>query len=277
MRAWVAFSLLTVAAVLAMPSPAAAAVSSEVSGDELTVTGTAGIDVLKIWCDGGELVINDESPDTGSFSCADLRSIVVDAKAGNDGIYLDQVFPIDFPGLTSLRASGGDGNDTFRGSPGDDELSGDGGNDWMYTSAGSDVLSASIGDDLIIIDAIGDVTLTDASLTTPEGTASISGFNDAHLTSSARNGVRFDARGFRGNTVMKSGAGDDQLFGATGRNFLSGSGGADRIVGNDFWDQLFGSDGPDVLLGGGSDDRIDGGRGQDRCRGGPGDNLIYNC
>jgi Ca2+-binding RTX toxin-like protein len=277
MRRRIAFSVLLASTVLAWPSPAAAAVTSEVVGGVLRVTGTGQVDVVRIWCDGGDVSINDENPGTGVQACSDLDGIVVEGDAGNDVIYLNQMQPTDFPGVTTIRVNGGAGSDTFHGSPGDDELNGGDDNDWMYASAGSDVLSASTGDDLIIIEAVGDVSLTDTSLVTPDGTAAISGFNDAHLTSTARGGVRFDASGFSGNTVMKTGRGNDWLIGATGRNFMSGSGGADKIVGNDFWDQLFGSDGPDVLLGRGGDDRIDGGRGQDRCRGGPGDNLIYNC
>ena len=156
---------------------------------------------------------------------------MIDGGAGSDVIYLHEVYPMDFPGLTSVRANGGGGNDTFRGSPDNDELSGGDGNDTFYASAGSDDLDASTGDDLVIVETLGDVTLTDTSLVTPDGTATISGFEDAHITSDAGRGVRIDASGFRGNTVMKTGRGDDTLIGAVGRDFLTGGRGSDRLVG----------------------------------------------
>jgi Ca2+-binding RTX toxin-like protein len=277
MRRRIAFSVLLASTVLAWPSAASAAVSSEVAGGVLTVTGTDGIDVVEIRCDGGDAMVNDRNPGTGAQACSEITRIVIDGGAGSDVIYLHEVYPMDFPGLTSVRANGGGGNDTFRGSPNDDELSGGDGNDTFYASAGSDDLDASTGDDLVIVETLGDVTLTDTSLVTPDGTATISGFEDAHITSDAGRGVRIDASGFRGNTVMKTGRGDDTLIGAVGRDFLTGGRGSDRLVGKDGWDQLYGNEGPDVLLGGPGDDRLFGGPGKDRCRGGPGDNLIYDC
>lgn len=269
--------LLVAAAVLVWPGSASAVVSSEVSGGVLRVTGTDGIDVIDIWCDGGDVMINDRNPGTGAHACSDLNGIVVDGNAGSDVIYLDQVLPGDFPGLTSIRANGGGGNDTFKGSLGDDQLSGGDGDDRMYVSPGSDELTASSGDDLLIIEALGDVTLTDTSLTTTEGSASVSGFEDGHFTFLGRGGVQFDAGGFRGNTVMEGERGDDRMIGAAGRDFINAGGGSDRVVSNGGDDYINGEGGPDVLLAGSGNDRIFGGPGNDRCRGGPGDNLIYDC
>jgi Ca2+-binding RTX toxin-like protein len=127
-------------------------------------------------------MVNDHNPGTGPFACSDLGGIVVDANAGSDVLYMDQVVPIDFPGLTTIRVNGGGGNDTFKGTPSDDELSGGDGNDRFYTSEGSDDLSASTGDDLLIIEAFGDVTLTDTSLVTVGGTSTVSGFKDGHTS-----------------------------------------------------------------------------------------------
>ena len=117
MRRRIALSVLLASTVLAWPSPAAAAVSSEVDGDVLRVTGTDGIDVVAIRCDGGDVMVNDHNPGTGPFACSDLGGIVVDANAGSDVLYMDQVVPIDFPGLTTIRVNGGGGNDTLRARP----------------------------------------------------------------------------------------------------------------------------------------------------------------
>lgn len=277
MRRRFALSVLVASTVLAWPSPAAAVVTSEVDGDVLRVRGTDGIDVVDIRCDGGDVMVNDRNPGTGPFACSGLGGIVVDGNAGSDVIYLDQVLPMDFPGLTSIRANGGGGNDTFKGSPGDDVISGGDGDERIYASAGSDQLSASTGDDLIIIEALGDVTLTDTSLTTIDGTATMSGFEDGHFTMLVGGGLRFDASGFRGNTVMEGERGADRLIGAAGRDFINAGGGRDRVVGNGGDDYINGERGPDVLLAGPGNDRIFGGPGKDRCRGGPGDNLIYDC
>lgn len=277
MRRRIAFSVLLASTALAWPSPAAAAVSSEVDGDVLRVTGTDGIDVVEIRCDGGDVMVNDHNPGTGPFACSDLGGIVVDANAGSDVLYMDQVVPIDFPGLTTIRVNGGGGNDTFKGTPSDDELSGGDGNDRFYTSEGSDDLSASTGDDLLIIEAFGDVTLTDTSLVTVGGTSTVSGFEDGHFTMLVGGGLTFDASGFRGNTVMEGLRGPDIFIGAQGRDFINANGGADRVVSNGGDDYINGERGPDTLLAGLGNDRIFGGPGNDRCRGGPGDNLIYDC
>jgi Ca2+-binding RTX toxin-like protein len=277
MRRRIALSVLVASTMLGWPSTAVAAVSSEVDGDVLRVTGTDGIDVIGIRCDGGDVMVNDRNPGTGAFACSDLSGIVVDANAGSDVLYMDQVIPLDFPGVSTIRVNGGGGNDTFKGTPGDDELSGGDGNDRFYASGGSDDLSASTGDDLLIIEALGDVTLTDTSLTTIDGTSTVSGFEDGHFTMLVGGGLRFDASGFRGNTVMEGERGADRLIGAAGRDFINAGGGADRVVGNGGDDYINGEGGPDVLLAGPGNDRIFGGPGNDRCRGGPGDNLIYDC
>lgn len=277
MRRRIIFSLLLAVALLTTPGPALAGISSEVSGGVLTVTGTDDNDVIGILCEGGDVVVGGGNPGTGPASCSDITRIVVDGRAGSDVLHMQDVLPIDFTALPSVHVDGGGGYDTFRGSPLDDELSGGDGNDEFYASAGSDTLDGSSGDDRLIVVARGNITVSDTSLQTPDGSATISGFDDLYLSTDSGRGVRFDASGFRGNAILTGGRGDDRLLGAVGRDFITGNGGADRIDGKDGWDQLFGSDGPDVILGGPGDDRLFGGRGKDRCRGGPGDNLIYEC
>lgn len=277
MRRYIVFSLLLTVALLASPGNASAGLSSEVSGGVLTVTGTADNDVIAVRCEGGDVIVGGENPGSGPAACSSINRIVVDGGAGSDVLHMQEVLPIDFTALPSVRVDGGDGYDTFRGSPMNDEFSGGPGNDEFFASAGSDTLAGSSGDDRLIVEARGDVTVSDSSAQTPDGSATISGFDDLYLSSDSGQGVRFDASGFRGNAIMTGGRGDDRFLGAVGRDFITGNGGADRIDGKDGWDQLFGSDGPDVILGGPGDDRLFGGRGKDRCRGGPGDNLIYEC
>ena len=178
--------------------------TSQVDGDVLRVTGTDGIDVVEIRCDGGDVMVNDHNPGTGSFACSDLGGIVVYANAGSDVLYLDQVVSIDFPGLTTIRVNGGGGNDTFKGTPSDDELSGGDGNDRFYTSEGSDDLSASAGDDLLIIEALGDVTLTDTSLVLVSGTSTVSGFEDGHFTMLVGGGLTFDGAASAGTRSWRA-------------------------------------------------------------------------
>ncbi len=79
--------------------------------------------------------------------------------------------------------------------------------------------------------------------------------------------------------VVKTGSGDDVIYGNAARNLLSGGKGDDvihgrtgndKLKGNGGHDRLYGGNGDDLLLGGGGRDRLFGGDGDDRLDGGPG-------
>jgi len=267
---------LVVLAGLLSATPASAATHSEVVGGVLTVTGTDGADIVTIACGGGNVEVNGGNPDSGSASCSDLTAILVKGLGGGDSIFVDQVYAVDFTGLTSIRAVGGGDADQFHGSELDDEFSGSGGDDDFYGSAGSDTFKGGTGADEVDVTTDANVRLTESQLELRDGTAALSSVERAKLVSEGR-GVRFDARGFRGTVFMNTAGGDDVLLGGSGTDSLSGGAGGDRVLGNDGDDLISGNDGPDDLRGGSGNDRIFGGAGRDRCSGGPGSDLVYEC
>lgn len=78
---------------------------------------------------------------------------------------------------------------------------------------------------------------------------------------------------------VKTGSGDDTIFGNAAKNLIAGRDGFDQIYGdegddklkgNRGQDQLYGESGNDILLGGGGRDTLDGGPGDDILNGGSG-------
>ncbi len=83
--------------------------------------------------------------------------------------------------------------------------------------------------------------------------------------------------------VVKTGAGDDVIYGNAARNLLAGGGGDDvlygrtgndRLKGNGGHDRLYGGKGDDWLLGGGGRDQLFGGDGNDHLDGGTGRDML---
>lgn len=268
-------SVLCAAQWLAPPT-ARAGVSAEVVDGVLTVTGGSGNDVIAVACSGGDLVVNDRAPSTGRTACADVLRIVVRAQGGSDVVDLRAVLPADFTSLRGTRVVGASGYDTLYGSPFDDVLEGGDGNDRLHASAGADSLDGGGGSDDLRVETAGNLTLTDTTLATAEGSATIRGFEQVTASSVGR-GVRFDLRGFRARTYAYGAAGADVLLGGPGVSGLFGGAGGDRLVGGDGEDYLAGGDGRDVLRGGPAGDRMDGGPGRDDCSGGPGVDLVAGC
>ncbi|MFN6977797.1 MAG: calcium-binding protein [Gemmobacter sp.] len=82
---------------------------------------------------------------------------------------------------------------------------------------------------------------------------------------------------------LKSGAGNDNIIGAsgndkidagTGDDYVEGRGGNDSINGFDGNDEIYGGNGDDSIAGGKGNDSLYGGAGKDNIRGGDGDDLI---
>ncbi len=109
--------------------------SADLNGTALTVTGTAGNDVIALGLVGGEINVTVNGvPD--QFDVAAVASISVDAFAGNDAITIG-------PGLIGVSVSGGAGNDTMTSGTGNDTLVGGTGNDTykFLDGWGNDVVS----------------------------------------------------------------------------------------------------------------------------------------
>lgn len=81
---------------------------------------------------------------------------------------------------------------------------------------------------------------------------------------------RLNARGFRGESRLFGGSGNDLLIAARGPSLLLGGAGNDILIGGGKADVLSGGAGNDLLLGGGDRDVLIGGDGTDWLRGGSG-------
>ena len=117
----------------------------------LTVTGTTGNDTIVISRVRTSLVVTETSR-TGNqttakrttFKFADVKSITVDALAGNDRVLIG-------PGIAiNATINGGDGNDVISSGAGADTINGDNGNDLINAGAGNDTVNGGAGRDLII-------------------------------------------------------------------------------------------------------------------------------
>lgn len=145
----------------ASPLPAA------VKGGVLTVTGTAGADMITMGlnpADQSQIVV-DVNHKTYAFARKGIKGIRVDGKTGNDFIGIDPTagqvrLPVTLIGSAGNDTlvggtgndslDGGAGNDTLLGRAGNDTLLGGAGNDWVDGEAGNDVMSAGLGKDTLV-------------------------------------------------------------------------------------------------------------------------------
>ena len=111
---------VAVAAALAFPGIANAAVTAGVSGGVLTVTGTDS-DAITISCDAGGnvAVVNAALPAT---ACNTITAINVTGGVGANVITLTGVTDADFSALTKTTINAGAGNDLIFGSERVDEI-----------------------------------------------------------------------------------------------------------------------------------------------------------
>lgn len=124
----------------------------------LTVTGTAKNDqiVVSLSFDGSTITVIESAgsrfkkstPTKTTFAVADVKSLVIDALAGNDNVMLKGArdVPFEIPALIN----GGDGNDKLSGGAGNDTINGGDGDDDLIGAAGDDQLNGYAGDDLIV-------------------------------------------------------------------------------------------------------------------------------
>lgn len=215
------------------------------------------------------------------------------------------------PGLTSVIASGGGGNDLLIGSPGadimdgddgDDVLIGNDGNDQLLGDRGRDRLEGGGGNDLLEgaqgsgdsisggpgndtinggagtdrVYEIADVNfvLTSASLT-GLGTDTLIGIERAALTGGAGNNT-IDASGFGGSgTTLDGGAGNDSVLGSASVDVIIGGDGDDTLIGNAGNDTIMAGTGNDSVDGGAGNDGLSGFSGNDQIIGGADNDTIY--
>ncbi|HEY1275669.1 MAG TPA: hypothetical protein VGF25_12185, partial [Thermoleophilaceae bacterium] len=154
-----------VAALLAFPGIANAAVDSSVSPTGVLSVSGQGADAITITCDTsqvpGKVKINGQDPGTGPADCDAITAIDVTGGSGDNAITLTGVTSDAFPNAEPVTIDGGQGNDTIKGSElvdtmyggeGNDRISGDDNNvpgtrDVFEGQAGDDTLVWNGGDD----------------------------------------------------------------------------------------------------------------------------------
>jgi Ca2+-binding RTX toxin-like protein len=292
LRHWVGIAASTTAIVgaLVLPAvPAAAAVTSEVAEERLTVRGDAADDSIVVTCVDGDVKVNGSDPDTGRAECAGLFTIFVLAGSGDDHVTLEAVDPAaGFTELLSTYVAGALGNDMLRGSITGDDLVGHGGVDDLFGGPGDDELvpggaddglaDGEDGFDRVSVTGSGSWTITDdrieriapdpivIDIRSVESAKIRGGTEDDSIDATLFSGVGGTAlRGRAGNDRLISGIHDDQLIGGAGD---------DRMIAGDGDDSLLGKRGKDVLRGRDGADFLNGGAGADSCRGGRGEDFL---
>jgi len=131
--------------------------SAGLIGSVLVVTGTDKLDSITMFRSGSNLVIQDLGRRLGSFSLGSISEINIDARGGNDFVFVGNALRIRstiyggagndvlFGSGDNDSIIGGDGNDVLFGLMGDDFLDGGNGNDWLYGGVGTDTLVGGKG------------------------------------------------------------------------------------------------------------------------------------
>ena len=135
--------------------PEAAQPVAELVNGVLIVIGGDGSDRLKIDQRGSQLIVSLQGRRFGAFVSADVESIVIDARAGNDHVSLAQRIRIN------SEIYGGSGRDFLIGARGNDRLFGEAGNDLLMGFAGDDHLEGGAGTDRMLGGSGRDTLVTD--------------------------------------------------------------------------------------------------------------------
>ena len=202
------------------------------AGGVLTVRGTDGNDTISVIddrvaenTDGFFATVNGK---TTRFADGIVKSIVVNAGAGNDSITI---------GTGPVSVNAGAGNDTMMIGDGDVTLAGGSGNDTADFSGFSENLK---------------ITLDNQPNNGPAGAK-------MNVESDIENVI-----GGSGNDLIIGNPSFNHLYGGPGNDTLYGGGGNDTLEGGHGHDQLFGQSGNDLLIArDGTRDTVDGGSGMD--------------
>ncbi len=234
--------------------------SVSLSGNVLTVLGTAGQDTVEVNQTNGSNNVNDNGVLT-SHPLASVQYLVIKTGDGSDTIIVSNKNV-----TVHCKLDGGRGGDIISSGKGNDSLYGGGGDDYIYGGDGNDIIDGqSQADD--ILGGLGRDTASyyarTANVTVGLGVFADDGEagegdnvrtdievvyggggNDTITTTSGK-AVRFF--GFAGNDTLIGGSGGDLLDGGTGEDSLVGNAGTDFIVANDgFADFVSGGSGIDT-------------------------------
>jgi predicted lipoprotein with Yx(FWY)xxD motif/Ca2+-binding RTX toxin-like protein len=122
----------------------------------LSVVGTAAADKIALRLKAGDpatlqVDVGDDGSADFSFKRAKIAKIVVDARAGNDLVRIDESNGA-FTDTIPTTLAGGAGNDTIAGGKGIETLLGGDGNDTIDGNAGNDLALMGAGDDTFVWD-----------------------------------------------------------------------------------------------------------------------------
>jgi Ca2+-binding RTX toxin-like protein len=286
---------VAVAAALAFPGIASAAVNANVAAGVLTVTGT-GSDAITISCNGGgNVVVAEAAVPVPATACNTITAINVTGGDGANVITLTGVTEAAFTALTQTTINAGAGNDQIFGSERIDEMHGGAGNDQIIgddNPVGTrDVFEGEAGDDTLIWNGgqdddimnggdgndsivVNGAPAAEAFTIKPSATAGRVIFD--RLATPGPGPFNLDI-GTAERLELNANGGDDSLVsdaGLDGRIKLDIRGGADN-------DTLDGGDGADLIAGDAGNDTItldDNPAGtRDVAQGGDGDDtMIWN-
>jgi hypothetical protein len=248
----------------------------------LTVTGSADADVVTVLNNGTSVSTpitfsggNGNDQFDGTLA---VGSLLLNGNGGNDVL---------IGGSANDSLNGGSGADELVGNGGDDRLRGQGSTgDTLNAGDGNDTLDGGNGNDVIHEMVLGDLTLTNSSMT-GRGNDVIISVERARITGGGA-AQTIDASMFLSigtSTTLLGGGGNDTLLGTAGADVLLGAGGSDLIDGGSGNDRVFGGSGADTLIGGagndllkglgGSGDQLSGGDGNDTINGGRGVDRLF--
>ena len=209
---------------------------------------------------------------TQTFNVADVTSLNIDARGGNDVVTVGADVAVDTTVeggqgndlLTVLATKtnmiiAGAGNDRVVGGAGVDIVAGGNGNDNIQGGAGADFLFGGNGNDLIDGGADADLIFG------KNGSDTLLGGLGADVIVGGNSGDIID--GGEGDDFLFGQNAKDTIRGGAGADFIQGGNGNDRLFGDAGRDKIFGGNGPDRLFGGDDNDFLDGGSGPDTIAG----------
>jgi Ca2+-binding RTX toxin-like protein len=304
--------LAAAALVFAVPAAADAAVTSQINGTNLVLTGDAADDNVTIGVNNaGLLTHNLGGPDNTDFDLAapgaqtlpsnDSIAVTLNLGAGNDTSNLSAANLANSivngePGDDIITAgdnldqiSGGDGSDRITGFRGNDVVNGDAGNDVMIWNNGDGtddnlggdgvdetLITNGAANDQMTVKLQGPVTRFDR-INAPFG-MNLTTVERLNITSFSGNDSLVTDPGVAMNMTVDAGSGDDTITTGDGVDVVNGGDGNDTLNGAAGGDRLIGDRGADTHNGGEGDDTLvwNNGDGSDVMNGDGGVDRIEN-
>ena len=122
----------------------------------LTITGTKADDLIVLRLGAGrsdllQIDVGDDGSADFTFDRADVATIVVDARDGDDLVRIDEANGVFTDGIATTIGGGG-GSDKLLGGSGAEQLNGGGGDDSIDGNRGADAAAMGDGDDTFVWD-----------------------------------------------------------------------------------------------------------------------------